>query len=84
MRLKYRILAFKQRMTIKIGDKLLERKEYKKNNPDDYDWLDLLEVFEFVKKFERRMIFQRNLLRSDRQTSIMSIVYETYKEFFDF
>ncbi len=84
MRLKYKIIAFKQKMIIKIGDKLVKRKEYKENNPDDYDWLDLLEVFEFVKRFERKMIFQRNLLRSKRGTSIMDIVYETYKELFDF
>ncbi len=84
MRLKYKIIAFKQRIIIKIGDKLVKRKEYKKDNPDDYDWLDLLEVFEFVRRFERRMIFKRNLLRSERGASIMSIVYETYKDFFDF
>ena len=69
-------------LNIKIADKLIDRREWKKYNPEHKDSLDIFETLDFVIKLEDAIIERRNKIRQYREYLILQkIKEETGKEF---
>lgn len=69
-------------LNIKIADKLIDRREWKKYNPEHRDLLDNLETLGFVIKLENAIIERKSKIRQYREYLILQkIKEETGKEF---
>ena len=53
-----------ENIIIKLADKLIDRREWKKYNLQHKDLLDLLENFNFVVKFENALIAKRDEIKA--------------------
>jgi len=69
-------------LNIKIADKLIDRREWKKYNPEHKDSLDIFETLDFVIKLEDEIIERKSRIRQYREYLILQkIKEETEKEF---
>ena len=69
-------------LNIKIADKLIDRREWKKYNPEHRDLLDIFETLDFIIEIENAIIERRNKIRQYREYLILQkIKEETEKEF---
>jgi len=56
-----------ENIIIKLADKLIDRREWKKYNPEDKDLLDSFENFNFVVKLENALITKRDDIKAYRR-----------------
>ena len=56
-----------ENIIIKVADKLIDRREWKKYNPEHLDLLDYLETLGFVIKLENALIAKRDNIKAYRR-----------------
>ena len=56
-----------ENIIIKLADKLIDRQEWKKYNPEHLDLLDYLETLGFVVKLENALITKRDDIKAYRR-----------------